>query len=207
MDELGRAAFGLEINIQLRMAFDAWNRIRDATFVPLPDDERERFERVMGIFRDFPVLVTTAGIISDLFFPQKGRGDDEDRVEALRVEYRVGPNSPLAGRAVRNSMVHAGERLDRLLRATPGTGQTIGPFTLGPIGGKPRKKGAATRLRIFDTKASALRVWDKTITLQPLLLELIRIGEQSSKYQFVLHGGNIPSNIGRPRNGLQPGPG
>jgi hypothetical protein len=193
MDPRAADAFGLEINIQLGLGIAAWNRIRVATYEPFPDDLAGRWNRIMGFVQDFQLLFSAAGILSDFFFPQEGRGDDPERVQALRAEYEVGPTSPLADRGVRNSWIHSGARLDRMLRASLGTGQSLGAFTLGPLGGERKKEGSWTRLRQYDTKANEFRVWDETLKLEPLLLEFQRLAPLAAKHEPVIHGANIPS--------------
>ncbi len=163
--------------MQCEAAKEAWNRAFDKLNTIPPSDTAGMFLHSVTAVTEVQAFLVAAGILSDLFFPDDT--GDASRGKVLCNLYDVKPDSPLASKKIRNSFVHADERLDKYLRAN--AGKRVGPFAVLHWGGPPPTTGKAPALRIIDTMGPSPGNWrimvrGEELLLLPLLLEVDRVG-------------------------------
>jgi hypothetical protein len=98
-------------------------------------------------------VLQTAAQIGRILDPQPMRGTDEFRAgcrargEALRVELRVPPDSPLLERGLRNALEHIDEHIDRWVAENPVRPLETWAFTTTAAGDAPLE-GAIRRIHV-----------------------------------------------------------
>lgn len=181
MDARDRAAFGSEIHLQCRVAISSWKLVHDATHASI-DTGINLDEETGRIIVGLQSFLVAAGILSDIFFPDKKKGD-QLRGSALRAEYGVAVDSPFTRLNVRNGFVHIDERMDAFLRAHPDRSVPLGPFSVGRVDVPPGAIGETQFLRILDSTNWRVLVNDKSLELRPVFEEISRIFPVAERYK------------------------
>jgi hypothetical protein len=169
--------YKFEVYMQCHAATIAWNRAFGRLMSPLPSELAEKHLHALTAIGDLQAFLVTAGILSDLFFPDPKRGDPS-RGLALQGLYQVDAQSPLANKKVRNSFIHVDERLDKWLPTR--AGRKVGPFAIVWGTDLETEVDGSSALRIVDTRGTKPGDWKivvrgEPLVLLPLLLEIDRI--------------------------------
>lgn len=165
-----------EIFQQCFAATEAWNRAYERLSVVPPAAPVALAVTALKIASDLQGFALAVGILSDLFFPTPGKGD-QARGERLRNLYGVQKGtSRLENRhvKVRHSLVHLDQELDRWLKMK--AGQEIGSLAIRPWDGPAPSPADATHVRIIDNKNWRMLVLGRCMEFKPLFDEITRIG-------------------------------
>ena len=138
------------------------------------------------ILREAQNLIGHAASLSKLLWPPSTKGKYERRGKKLRAALGITEESPLKCRLVRNAMEHFDERLDDYL--AKGMFGIIFPKYVGE---KPGENEPTHHLfRAFFTDVGEFEILGENIPLQPLVDEVMRIG--NSLVTLNSKGGRLP---------------
>jgi hypothetical protein len=166
-----------EVFQQCFAATEAWNRaLGRLEKVPTGGPEAPMLAAIQ-IVADLQGFAVAVGILSDLFFPTPGRGNQK-RGDELRRLYGVQKGKSRLENAnvkVRHALVHLDREMDRWLRLK--VGQVVGPVAIQPWNGPAPSRSAASYARIIDNKNWRLLVLGSVMEFKPLLAEVGRISQ------------------------------
>lgn len=165
--------YKIEIFMQCYAATFSWNHAHEKLMTVPPPGAGQQMSHALRAIGDLQAFLVSAGVLSDLFFPDPKKGDVA-RGQNLRIMYGVKPDSPLANKKVRNSFVHVDERLDKWLPSQ--AGKAVGPFAIVNGSGPGPASVQPSHLRIVDTRDWKITVRGESLDLLPLLQEIDRIG-------------------------------